>query len=82
MFFKIKSGTSPDYMTEQFTLASSVHSYSTRFGENGCFSLPKVKSFGRKYFAYRGCMVWNDLPNNIQQIQALKFLKTQLNLTF
>ena len=80
--FKIKSGTSPDYMTEQFTPASSVHSYSTRFRENGCFTLPKVKSFGKKSFAYRGCMVWNDLPNNIQQIQDFQFLKTQLNLTF
>ena len=56
--FKIKSGTSPDYMTEQFTPANSVHSYSTRFRENGCFSLPKVKSFGKKSFAYRGCILF------------------------
>ena len=39
--FKTKSGTSPDYMTEQFTPASSVHSYSTRFRQNGGFSLPE-----------------------------------------
>ena len=77
-FFKIKSGTSPDYMTEQFTLASSVHSYSTRFRENGCFSLPKVKSFGRKSFAYRGCMVWNDLPDNIQQLQDFQIFKNSV----
>ena len=69
-------------MTEQFTPASSVHSYSTRFRENGCFSLPKVKSFGKKSFAYRGCMVRYDIPNNIQKIQDFQILKTQLNLIF
>ena len=52
--FKIKSGTSPYYMTEQFTPASPVHSYSTSFRQNGCFSLSKVKRFGMKSFAYRG----------------------------
>ena len=67
--FKIKSGTSSDYMTEQFTPASSVHSYSTRFRENGRFSLPKLKSFGKRSFAYRGCILWNDLPNSIQVVQ-------------
>ena len=59
-------------MTEQFTSASYVHSYSTRFRENGCFSLPKVKSFGKKSFAYRGCMVWTDLPNIIKKNNNIK----------
>ena len=67
--FKIKSGTSPDYMIEQFTPASSVHSYSTRFRENGCFFLQKVKSFVKKSFAYRGCILWNCLLNSIQELQ-------------
>ena len=59
-----------------------VHSYSTRFRENGCFSLPKVKSFGKKSFAYRGCMVWNDLPNNIQQIQDFQIFKNSVKSHF
>ena len=45
MFFKVKSGQSPDYMVEHFILASSIHSYGTRFRETGCFSIPKVKGF-------------------------------------
>ena len=53
--FKINSRTSPDYMTEHFVPRSAVHSYGTRFRENGCFSLPKVKGFGKKTFAFRGC---------------------------
>ena len=50
--FKINSGSSPGYMIEHFVPASSVHSYSTRFSEKGSVSLPKFKSFGKKYFVY------------------------------
>ena len=46
--FKINSKTSPDYMTEHFVPASAVHSYGTRFRENGCFSLPKVKDLVKR----------------------------------
>ena len=41
-------------MIEHFVPASSVHSYSKRFSEKGCFSLPKVERFGKKYFVYGG----------------------------
>ena len=37
-------------MVEHFVLASSVHAYSTRFRENGSFSLPKIKNFGKTFF--------------------------------
>ena len=64
--FRIKSGTSPDYMGEHFIPASSVHNYSTRFRENGNFLDPKVKGFGRKSFAFTGCSLWNRLPPNVK----------------
>ena len=80
--FKIKSGTSPDYMAEQFTPASSVHSYSTRFRQNGCFSLPKAKSFGMKSFSYRWCILWNYLPNSIQVIQDFHTYKNSVKSHF
>ena len=35
--FRIKSGTSPDYIGEYFIPASSLHNYSTRFRENSNF---------------------------------------------
>ena len=63
--FRIKSGTSPDYMREHFIPVSSVHKYSTRFCENGIFLYPKVKGFGRKSFAFTGCSLWNRLPPNV-----------------
>ena len=66
--FKINSRKSPDYMTEHFVRMSAVHSFGTRFRENGCFSLPKVKGFGKKTFAFWGCKLWNALPTNIKRI--------------
>ena len=62
-------------MKEQFVPTSSV-SNSTRFWENGNFSLPKVKSFGKKYFVYRGLIIWNELSNNIKQIHGFQTFKT------
>ena len=67
--FKVKSGQSPDYMAEHFILASSIHSYGTRFRETGCFSIPKVKGFGKKSFRYNGCVLWNELPGDIKNLQ-------------
>ena len=74
--FRIRSGTSPEYMGERFTLASSIHNYSTRFRENGCYLLPKVKSFGKKSFAFTGCTLWNALPSNIKSVNSLTTFKT------
>ena len=65
--FKIKSGQSAQYMTENLIQASSLHSYGTRFRESGNFTIPKVKSFGKKYFVYNGCILWNDLPSHIKE---------------
>ena len=77
-----KSGTSPDYMKEQFVPTSSMHSYSTMFRENGSFSLPKVKRFRKMSFVYRGCILWNELPNNIKQIHGFQTLKTAVKSHF
>ena len=74
--FRIKSGTSPDYMGEHFIPASSVHNYSTRFRENGNFLYPKVKGFGRKSFAFTGCSLWNRLPPKVKNVNELKPFKT------
>ena len=79
--YKIKSGTSPDYMKEQFVPTSSVHSYRTRFRENGSFSLPKVKSFERS-LVYGGCILWNELPNNVKQMHGFQTFKTAVKSHF
>ena len=63
--FKIKSEKSAEFMIEHCVPITSVHSYGTKFRENGCFfSIPKVKGFGKKSLAYNGCILWNDLLSN------------------
>ena len=69
-------------MTEHFVLRSTVHSYGTRFRENGYFSLPKVKGFGKKTFAFRGCKLWNDLPANIKSIARYQNFKIAVKASF
>ena len=44
----VKSDESPDFMVEHFILANFVDSYGTRLRETGCFSITKVKRFGKK----------------------------------
>ena len=57
--FMINSRTSPDHMTEHSVPRSAVHSYGTRFRENGCFSLPKVKGFGKTNICIPGLYIVN-----------------------
>ena len=72
--FTVKSGQSPDYTVEHFIPTSSIHSYGTRFREAGCFSIPTVKSFGKKSFGYNGCVLWNELSSDIiTDLETSKF---------
>ena len=36
---------------------------------NGSYTIAKVKGFGKKCFAYKGCVLWNDLPVSIGKIK-------------
>jgi hypothetical protein len=73
--FKIKHNIAPEYLNEHFIPADSVHSYSTRFRETGCYSIPKVKGFGMKSFSYNGCKLWNTLPTSVKNINKLADFK-------
>ena len=90
--FKISSKTAPSYMMDHFIPVSVAHTYSTRFrvststsDNDTCtfidscrFSYPKVKSFGKKSFAYRGCSLWNGLPQDIRNIKSLNRFKSSV----
>ena len=79
--FKVKSGLSPEYMSEQFIPASSVHIYSTRFRETGSFSIPKVKGFGKRSFVYNGCVLWNGLSSSNRNLQRHQQFKIAVKIT-
>ena len=90
--FKIHSGKSPTYLEEHFTPASSVHNYGTRFrvkctrsngsdapfSDCGRYCIPQVKSFGIKSFAYRGCTLWNNIPQEFREVDTLSKFKVKI----
>jgi len=72
--YKIKHKNAPEYLHEHFTPADTVHTYKTRFSNDGCFAIPKVKGFGMKTFAYNGCKLWKSLPSSVKdQTNLMKF---------
>ena len=85
--FRIRCDKAPCYMKENFIPASTVHNYATRFRvssqsssdfltDTGRYSIPKVKGFGQKTFAYKGCTLWNDLPQSIRDSKNLTQFKS------
>ena len=34
-----------------------------------------MNGFGKKSFAYNGCILWNDLPNSIKEIEGIHNFK-------
>ena len=46
--------------------------------ETGCFSIPKVKSFGKKSFGYNGCVLQNELPGDIRSLQRYPNFKVDV----
>jgi len=80
--FPIISLISPNYMVEHFIPQDSIHSYSTRFSKEGCYSFPKVGSSGAKTFAHAGCHLWNSLPANLKSSNVSHLLKLKLKTTF
>jgi hypothetical protein len=85
--FRIRCDKAPCYMKENFIPASTVHNYATRFRvssqsssdfltDTGRYSIPKVKGFGQKTFAYKGCTLWNDLPQSIRDSKNLTRFKS------
>ena len=49
---------------------------------NGNYTIPQVKGFGKKSFAYKGCMLWNDLPLSIRKINGFREFKVAVKNHF
>ena len=60
----------PSYLTEDFTRMSDSHGYNTRHS-NFSYNICHVKTYGSKSFYHTGKKLWNNLPNNIKQIDDL-----------
>ena len=85
--FKVHSGIAPGYLKEHFIPLSTVHSYPTRqrvsvkclegaVSETGRYSIPQVKSFGKKSFSYIGCKLWNEMPQDARNAKNVPHFKS------
>lgn len=79
--FKVKSGMTPEYLREHFNRVHNLRTYCRRlrvtschhtdypsrliFRDSGCFCFPTMKDTEKKSFAYRGCVLWNYLPQQL-----------------
>ena len=59
--------SAPDYLTNLFTRAKSIHSHNTRSANYGILSAHANLKFGQRSFSQYGCKVWNALPKDVQE---------------
>ena len=64
LMFKAIRGLAPHYLCNDITMMLDVHGYNTRSSENMNLCVPKyTKEICKRSFAYKGSMLWNDLPD-------------------
>jgi hypothetical protein len=82
-------------MSEHFTPVSDIHNYPTRFRvklntnldrsiltDSKRYTVPVVKGFGIKSFAYSGCTLWNSLPQYIRDSRTPYSFKSRVKEHF
>ncbi len=75
--FRVFNHTSPEYMSHNLNLVSSIHSHETRFSLLSYF-IPGVSSHGKSSFFYTGAKIWNSLPNKIKCELCIRKFKTKV----
>ena len=67
--FKVFNSNCPTHLQEYFQRTSEVHNYNLR-GSNCDFQFPLPRTnFFKRSVSYRGAMAWNQLSNQIREIQ-------------
>ena len=68
LMFKAIHGLAPHYLCNDVTMIVDVHGYNTRSSENMNLYVPKyTKEICKRSFAYKGSMLWNDLPDEVKE---------------
>ena len=74
--FKTLNNLASSYLTDSFTLTSSVHNRNRRSVSNNDLYIPRPNTeMFRRSFAYRGAKLWNDLPCHIRNAKTLQEFK-------
>ena len=75
--FRIRHDLAPSYMTSNFQLVCSTHSYETR-GSSTNYFISKSLATAPSSFAFTASKLWNSLPLRIKNIDSLPVFKRRL----
>ena len=77
MAFKCMKRLAPPSLCNKFTTRSQVHTRNTRNKDK--FNIPFFRSAtGRRSFSYRAAQLWNNLPENLTNIESFNVFKTAI----
>ena len=77
MAFKCIKGLAPPSSCNKFTTRSQVHTRNTRNKDK--FNTPFFRSAtGQRSFLYRAAQLWNNLPENVTNIESFNVFKTAI----
>ena len=65
--FKIRTETSPVYLTEHFSQVNNIHRFRTRSNVHSNYFVPHVNSVSKTTFYFTAIQDWNSLPAYIKQ---------------
>ena len=81
MVHKILNGQCPDTLNQKFKRRSQISKYEARRVND--LQVPKpMLELTRKSFSYTGAKVWNDIPNNIRNVESAALFKKQVRNYF
>ena len=72
LMFKALHGLEPHYLCNGVTMIVDVHGYDTRSSENmNLYALKYTKEMSKRNFAYKGILLWNNLPSEVKECSSL-----------
>ena len=81
MVHKILNEQFPEILLQKFTKRSQVSKYEKRRANDLRVPSPRLE-ITRKSFSYKGAKVWNDIPNNIRNVESAALFKKQVRNYF
>ena len=80
MMFKSLNNLTPKYLSELFKPYSTDYNL-RNVDKKVALPFPHT-DFLKRSFSYSGAMIWNDLPQNIRNIESLNSFKREINKMF
>ena len=76
MVFKCVNNLVPEYLADMFVPRSRIHS---RVRSCNLLHIPRCcLSSGQRAFTYRGCKLWNNLPNDLKAAENVNAFRLRL----